>query len=206
MAVETIEGSEGVAKAVRNCEPDVVACYPITPSTHVAERLAKYYADGEIKEYITVEAEFSAISALIGASAAGARTFSVTCGQGLLLMHEALCSVPGMRLPIVMGIANRAFNSPLNIWNDEQDSFAERDSGWIQIYAKSNQEAVDSVIQAYRIAEKVFIPVMVASTDFTSHMQWSRLTFLQRKRLQNSFRNSSQRLFPTLKILLKSFQ
>lgn len=166
MAVKTIEGSFAVAESVRNCEPEVVACYPITPSTHVAERLAKYYSDGEIKEYITVEAEFSAISALIGASAAGARTFSVTCGQGLLLMHEALCSVPGMRLPIVMGIANRAFNSPLNIWNDEQDSFAQRDSGWIQIYCKSNQEAVDSIIQAYKIAEKVSIPAMVCFDGF----------------------------------------
>jgi len=105
--------------------------------------------------YITVESEFAAISALVGASATGSRVFSTTGGQGLLLMHEVLFSAAGMRLPIVMVIGNRAVSSPLNIWNDEQDSISQRDTGWIQIYCKSNQEAVDSVPQAFYIAEKM---------------------------------------------------
>jgi len=144
-----------------NCKLDVVACYPITPTTHLTEELNKYYADGKIPEYITVEAEFSAISALIGASATGARTFTTTGGQGLLYMHEPLFSAAGMRLPIVMLVGNRAVSSPLNIWNDEQDSISQRDTGWIQIYCKNNQEAVDTIPQAFYIAEKILLPVMV---------------------------------------------
>src|SRR3990167_2236576 len=144
-----------------NCKLDVVACYPITPTTHLTEELNKYYADGKIPEYITVESEFSAISALIGASATCARTFTTTGGQGLLYMHEPLFSAAGMRLPIVMLVGNRAVSSPLNIWNDEQDSISQRDTGWIQIFCKNNQEAVDSVPQAFYIAEKVLLPVMV---------------------------------------------
>src|SRR3989338_7174976 len=146
---------------VVNCKPQVVACYPITPTTHLTEELNKYYSDGKIPEYITVEAEFSAISALIGASAAGSRTFTTTGGQGLLYMHEPLFSAAGMRLPIVMLVGNRAVSSPLNIWNDEQDTISQRDAGWIQIYCRNNQEAVDSVPQAFYIAEKTLLPVMV---------------------------------------------
>ncbi|VVC00143.1 Pyruvate synthase subunit PorA [uncultured archaeon] len=159
--IKTKEGTKAIAEMVVNCKPEVVACYPITPTTGVATELNQYYADGLLKEYITVEAEFSAISSLVGASAAGARTFTVTGGQGLLYMHEVIVSIPGMRLPIVIVNGNRAVSSPLNIWNDEQDSILQRDAGWIQLYCKSIQEAVDSVPQAFYIAEKAMLPVMI---------------------------------------------
>lgn len=159
--IKTKEGARVLGEMVVNCKPQVCACYPITPTTHLTEELNKYYADGKIPEYITVEAEFSAISALIGASATGARTFTTTGGQGLLYMHEPLFSVAGMRLPIVMLIGNRAVSSPLNIWNDEQDSISQRDTGWIQIYCKNNQEAVDTIPQAFYVAEKILLPVMI---------------------------------------------
>ncbi len=166
MKIKTIEGSIAIAHAVSNCEPDVVACYPITPSTHIAEELAQLYADGELKEYLTVESEFSAISALVGASATGARTFSATSSQGLALMHEVLFTAAGMRLPIVMVVANRALSAPLNIWNDHQDAISQRDSGWIQLYCESNQEAVDTIPQAFKIAEKTNLPTMVNVDGF----------------------------------------
>ncbi len=159
--IRTKEGARVIGEMVLHCKPQVVACYPITPTTHLTEEMNKYYADGLIPEYITVEAEFSAISALIGASAAGSRTFTTTGGQGLLYMHEPLFSAAGMRLPIVMLVGNRAVSSPLNIWNDEQDSISQRDTGWIQIYCKNNQEAVDAMPQAYYVAEKILLPVMV---------------------------------------------
>ncbi|MEW6328647.1 MAG: pyruvate ferredoxin oxidoreductase [Candidatus Micrarchaeota archaeon] len=166
MALKTVEGSFAVAETVKNCEPDVVACYPITPSTHIAEDLDRMYADGELRNFIAVESEFSAISTLIGASAAGARTFTATSSQGLALMHEALFNASGMRLPIVMCVANRALSAPLNIWNDHQDTISERDAGWLQIYCESNQETVDTIIQAYRISEKALIPSMVCMDGF----------------------------------------
>lgn len=164
--MKTIEGSRAVAEVVKNCEPDVVACYPITPSTHIVENLAQFYADGELKTYIPVEAEFSAISVLVGAAAAGGRTFTATGSQGLELMHEVLFAASGLRLPIVMVVANRAVSAPLNIWNDHQDSISQRDTGWIQIYCETIQEVVDSIIQAFKIAESVFIPAMVCMDGF----------------------------------------
>ena len=132
----------------------------------MAEKLADYYSNGELKQYITVESEHSAISALVGASAAGGRTFTATSSQGLLLMHEVLFNASGMRLPIVMFNALRAIGAPLNIWCDHQDAMSQRDTGWIQIYAKNSQDAVDSIVQAYRIAEKVMLPVMVCGDGF----------------------------------------
>jgi len=162
----TVSGSNAAARAALMCRPEVVAAYPITPTTHVAEKMAKYYADGKLKKFIAVEAEFSAISALVGSVAAGSRSFSVTGGQGLLLMHEVLYSASGMRLPLVMLVGNRAVSSPLNIWNDEQDTISQRDTGWIQLYAKSNQEVVDLLPQAFFIAEKTLIPVMVCVDGF----------------------------------------
>ncbi|MCR4368635.1 MAG: pyruvate ferredoxin oxidoreductase [archaeon] len=159
--IRTKEGARVLGEMAVNCKPEVVACYPITPTTHLTEELNQYYADGKIPEYITVEAEFSAISALVGASAAGSRTFTTTGGQGLLYMHEVLFSAAGMRLPIVMLVGNRAVSSPLNIWNDEQDTMSQRDTGWIQIYCKNNQEAVDALPQAFYVAEKILLPVMV---------------------------------------------
>ena len=166
MVRKTIEGSLAVAEVVKNCEPDVAACYPITPSTHIAEELANFYANGELKAYITTDSELSSMSACIGASAAGSRTVTVTSSQGLALMHEAVYNAAGMRLPIVMVVGNRSLSAPLNIWNDWQDSITERDSGWIQIYCENGQEAVDTVPQAFKIAESVSLPVMVCLDGF----------------------------------------
>jgi len=164
--MNTVEGSKAVAEAVVNCAPDVVACFPITPSTHIAEELNKAYMDGKLKAYVTVESEFSAISVLAGASAAGARTFSTTSSQGLALMHEVLFAAAGMRLPIVMVVANRSLSAPLSIWCDNQDSISERDSGWVQLYCETNQEVIDTVPLAYKIAEKLLLPVMVCMDGF----------------------------------------
>jgi len=166
MVRKTVESSIAIAEAVKNCEPDVVACYPITPSTHIAETLAKFYADGELKSYITTESEFASISCICGASAAGGRAFSTTSSQGLALMHEVVYAAAGMRLPIVMVVGNRALSAPLNIWCDHQDSIAERDSGWIQLYCESSQEGVDSAIQAFKIAESTMLPTMVGVDGF----------------------------------------
>ncbi|MCX6777002.1 MAG: pyruvate ferredoxin oxidoreductase [Candidatus Micrarchaeota archaeon] len=163
---KTVEVSIAIAEAVKNCEPDVVACYPITPSTHIAETLAKFYADGELKSFIATESEFASISAICGASAAGGRAFSATSSQGLALMHEVVYAAAGMRLPIVMVVGNRALSAPLNIWCDQQDSVAERDSGWIQLYCESAQEGVDTAIQAFKIAESTLLPVMVGVDGF----------------------------------------
>ena len=158
---KTCLGTSALADAAVSCGVQVCACYPITPTTGLTAGLAKHYANGKIPQYITVESEFSALSALVGASAAGTRTFTTTGGQGLLLMHEVLFSASGMRLPIVMAVGNRAVSSPLNVWNDEQDTISQRDSGWIQFYAESNQEAVDFLPIAFKTAEKTMLPVMV---------------------------------------------
>ena len=164
-----MEGSKVVAEAIYLCKPDVVSAYPITPQTHIVETLAQLIADGRIKsKFLEVESEFSAISSVAGAVAAGSRAFTATCSQGLALMHEVLFAIAGMRLPVVMVVANRALSAPINIWCDHSDSIAERDSGWIQLYVETAQEAVDTVIQAYKIAEnrKVLLPVMVCMDGF----------------------------------------
>ncbi len=166
---DVMHGSRAVAEAVRLCDVKVVAAYPITPQTHIVEDIAEMVANGELDaEYIMVESEHSAMSACIGASATGARSFTATASQGLALMHEVLWIASGLRLPIVMVNANRALSAPINIWNDQSDSIAERDSGWIQIYVETAQEALDSVIQAYRIAEdaEVLLPAMVCMDGF----------------------------------------
>ena len=162
----TVEGCSAVAEAIKNCEPGVVACYPITPSSHIAEKLSQFYANGELKTYITTEAEFSSISAIMGGCAAGSRSVSATSSQGLALMHEALFAAAGLRLPTVLVVGNRALSAPLNIWCDHQDSMAQRDTGWIQLYAESTQEAVDTTIQAFKIAEKNMLPAMVCFDGF----------------------------------------
>ncbi len=164
-----MEGSHGVAHAVKLCKPDVLAMYPITPSTHIPEGLAQLIADGKMDtKFITVESEFSAMSACVGVSAAGSRAFTATSSQGLLLMTEVVYAAAGMRLPIVTVIVNRTISAPINIWNDHQDTFAERDSGWLQIYCETNQEALDTTIQAYKIAEDagVLLPVFVCMDGF----------------------------------------
>lgn len=169
MAMVGMEGSLAMAEAVRLANADVVAAYPITPQTHIVERLAEMVANGELKaEYIPVESEHSALSACLGSSAAGARTFTATAGQGLELMHEVLYVASGLRLPIVMGVANRALSCPLSVWGDHSDVMAVRDTGWIQIFAENGQQAFDLTLCAFRMAEdpKVLFPVMVHIDGF----------------------------------------
>ena len=164
---EALEGSQAVAKAVSLCKPDVVSAYPITPQTHIVENLSKLVADGDLHtEFVSVESEFSAASVVLGAAAAGARAYTASSSQGVLLMAEVLFNAAGMRIPLVMTVANRAVSAPLSIWNDHADSMAVRDSGWIQIHCENNQEAVDSSIQAFRITQETEIPVMVCMDGF----------------------------------------
>lgn len=169
-----IEVSAAVAEAVKLADVDVVSAYPITPQTHIVETLAKMVANGELDaEYINVESEHSALSACVGASAAGARVFTATSSQGLALMHEILYVASGCRLPIVMAIVNRALSAPISIWCDHQDSLGARDSGWIQFYVEDGQEAFDTVLQAFKIAEdpEVLVPAMVCLDGFIlSHL------------------------------------
>ncbi|MDD1681186.1 MAG: pyruvate ferredoxin oxidoreductase [Methanoregula sp.] len=167
--MEITEGSHAVAEAVRLCRPQVVSAYPITPQTHIVEALAEFVANCQLDaEYITVENELSALSACVGASAAGSRTYSATTSQGLLLMSEVVFNAAGMRLPIIMSIANRAVGAPLSIWNDMQDSISLRDAGWLQFYAEDNQEATDLHFLAYKVAEDplVQLPAFVCFDGF----------------------------------------
>jgi pyruvate ferredoxin oxidoreductase alpha subunit len=163
-----IEGSQAVAQAVALCRPEVMACYPISPQTHIVETLSRKVKAGEIGncQFLNVESEFGALSVLIGASAMGARTYTATTSQGLLFMAEAVYNAAGLGFPIVMTIANRALGAPINIWNDHSDSMAMRDAGWIQLYAEDNQEAVDLHIQAFRLAEELSCPVMVCMDGY----------------------------------------
>jgi pyruvate ferredoxin oxidoreductase alpha subunit len=166
--LEQIEGSEAIARTVAACRPEVVSAYPISPQTHIVEGLSDLVRTGELApcEYLMVESEFGAMSACIGASAAGARTYTATASQGLLFMAEALYNASGLGLPIVMTLANRAIGAPINIWNDHSDSMSQRDSGWIQLYAETNQEAADLHVQAFRLAEELSLPVMVCMDGF----------------------------------------
>ncbi len=163
-----IEGSKGVAEAVALCRPQVICAYPISPQTHIVEALGEMVKKEELTgcEFINVESEFSAMSVAIGASAVGARTYTATASQGLLFMSEAVYNAAGLGLPIVMTLANRALGAPINIWNDHSDSMSQRDSGWIQLFAEDNQEALDLHIQAFRLAEQVSVPVMVCMDGF----------------------------------------
>lgn len=184
-----VEGSYAVAHAAKVCRPNVISAYPITPQTHIVEDLSQFIADGEIPncEYINVEAEFSAISALIGASAVGARTYSATTSQGLLLMHEALFNTSGMRLPVVMTVANRAISAPINIWNDHQDAIAQRDTGWIQLYVEDVQEACDTLPQLYKIAEdnEIMVPGMVCMDGFILSHVYEPVVLLEQELTDN---------------------
>ena len=165
---QQIEGSQAVAQAVALCRPEVMACYPISPQTHIVETLSRKVKAGEIGncQFLNVESEFGALSVLIGASAMGARTYTATTSQGLLCMAEAVYNAAGLGLPIVMTIANRAIGAPINIWNDHSDSMAMRDAGWMQLFAEDNQEAVDLHIQAFRLAEELSCPVMVCMDGY----------------------------------------
>jgi len=149
-----LKGDRAVAHSVLSTQPDVVSAYPITPQTGIVEKLSQMKADGDLRgEYLKVDSEFNAASSCIGASAAGARVFSATSSQGLKLMSEPLFTASGMRLPLVLAVANRSLSGPLSIWNDHTDAFAERDGGMIQFFAEDVQEAVDNVLMAYRVAE-----------------------------------------------------
>ncbi|MGE5468952.1 MAG: pyruvate ferredoxin oxidoreductase [Ignavibacteria bacterium] len=162
------EGSHAVAEAVALCRPEVICAYPISPQTHIVEGLGELVKSGELQncEFINVESEFAAMSVAIGSSAAGARTYTATASQGLLFMAEAVYNASGLGLPIVMTVANRAIGAPINIWNDHTDALSQRDSGWIQLFAETNQEALDLHIQAFRLGEELSLPVMVCMDGF----------------------------------------
>lgn len=175
--LKQLEGSQAVAEAVAFCRPEVVCAYPITPQTHIVEGVGKLVKDGTLQncEYINVESEFAALSVAIGASAAGARTYTATASQGLLFMAEAVYNAAGLGLPIVMTIGNRAIGAPINIWNDHTDSMSMKDAGWIQLFAETNQEAVDLHIQAFRLAEELSCPVMVCVDGFILTHAYERI-------------------------------
>jgi len=170
-----VEASMAVARAVMLCKPKVIACYPITPQTHIVERLADFVNDGLLDaEMVPVESEHSALSCVLGASAAGVRTFTATASQGLALMYEILPIVSGLRLPVVMAVANRALSAPINIWNDHSDALSARDQGWMQFYVESSQEALDGIFFAYKISEHkdVLLPSMVCLDGFNLSHVW----------------------------------
>jgi pyruvate ferredoxin oxidoreductase alpha subunit len=163
-----IEGSKAMARAIALCRPQVVCAYPITPQTHIVEGLGELIRLGELDncEFINVESEFAALSVAIGASAAGARAYTATASQGLLFMAEAVYNAAGLGLPIVMTLGNRAIGAPINIWNDHSDAMALRESGWIQLFAETNQEAADLHIFAFCLAEELSVPTMVCVDGF----------------------------------------
>ena len=166
--LKQVEGSAAVAEAVALARPEVICAYPISPQTHIVEGLGERVKDGSLTdcEFINVESEFAAMSVAIGSSAAGARTYTATASQGLLFMAEAVYNASGLGLPIVMTGANRAIGAPINIWNDHSDSMSQRDCGWLQLFAETNQEALDLHIQAFKIAEELSMPVMVCMDGF----------------------------------------
>ena len=162
-----IEGNHAVSWGVALSRAQVIPVYPITPQTHISETLAEFVAEGRLDaRYIKVESEHSAMAACIGAATAGARAFTATSAQGLALMHELLHWASGARLPIVMANVNRALAAPWNIWNDQSDSMAQRDTGWLQFYVEDNQEALDSIIMAFIVSEKALVPSMVILDAF----------------------------------------
>ncbi len=164
-----VEGSHALAEAVKLCRPKVISAYPITPQTHIVEDLSQMVADGEIDcEYVNVESEFAAASVVMGASTAGVRTYTATTAQGLFLMYEVLYNIAGSRLPVNMTCANRAPSAPISIWNDQQDSVAVRDAGWIQIYCEDSQEVHDFQPIAHKVGEnpKIRLPVMTMMDGF----------------------------------------
>lgn len=168
---KVLEGSHAVSEAVRLARAQVISAYPITPQTHIVEQLSEYCANGTLDaRFLRVESEHSALAALIGAASSGVRTFTATSSQGLALMHELLHWASGARLPIVMAQVNRAMAPGWNIWADQTDSLAQRDTGWVQLYCENGQEVLDTTIQAFRLAEWVNLPVMVnLDAFFLSH-------------------------------------
>jgi pyruvate ferredoxin oxidoreductase alpha subunit len=163
-----LEGSQAIARAVALCRPKVICAYPITPQTHIVEAAGELVRSGELSncEYINVESEMAALSVAIGSEVAGVRSYTATSSQGLLYMMEAVYNASGMELPIVMTLGNRTIGAPINIWNDHSDAMAARDTGWIMLFAETNQEALDLHIQAFKIAEKMKSPIMVCVDGF----------------------------------------
>jgi pyruvate ferredoxin oxidoreductase alpha subunit len=170
---ERLSGNEAAATAMKQINPDVVAAFPITPSTEIPQYFSTFVSNGQVDtEFVAVESEHSAMSACIGAEAAGARAMTATSANGLSLMWEMIYIASSLRLPIVMSLVNRAVSGPLNIHNDHSDAMGVRDSGWIQLFSESNQEAYDNLVMAHRIAEHkdVLLPLMVCQDGFiTSH-------------------------------------
>jgi len=166
--LEQIEGSKAMARTIALCRPQVVCAYPITPQTHIVEGVGDLVRTGALGncEFINVESEFAALSVAIGASAAGSRAYTATASQGLLFMAEAVYNAAGLGLPIVMTLGNRAIGAPINIWNDHSDAMALRESGWIQLFAETNQEAADLHVIAFRLAEELSVPAMVCVDGF----------------------------------------
>ncbi len=166
--LKQMEGSRAVAEAIALCRPEVICAYPISPQTHIVEALGEMVKEETLTEceFINVESEFAAMSVAIGSSAGGARSYTATASQGLLFMVEAVYNASGLGLPIVMTVANRAIGAPINIWNDHSDSLSQRDCGWIQLFAETNQEALDLHIQAFKLAEELSMPVMVCMDGF----------------------------------------
>ncbi len=181
---KVIEGSMAVAEAVKVCRPHVISAYPITPQTHIVENLSQFVADGDLKsQFVNVESEFGAASVILGASATGARAYSTTTSQGLLLMTEVLFNIAGLRFPVVITCANRAISAPINIWNDQQDAMTIRDSGWIMLFAEDNQEAADMHLQAFKIGEhpEIMLPVMVNMDGFILTHAFEPIEFIDQK-------------------------
>jgi pyruvate/2-oxoacid:ferredoxin oxidoreductase alpha subunit len=168
-----LDGNHAAAQGVKLSRVQVIAAYPITPQTPVTEALSEFVERKELDaQYVAVESEHSALAVCTSASMVGARTFTATSSHGLAYMHEMLHWAAGARLPVVLACVNRAIGAPWNVLNDQQDSVSQRDTGWIQIYARNNQEILDSIIQAYRIAESVYVPVMVCYDGYVlSHTE-----------------------------------
>jgi len=171
--IQILDGNQAAAQGAKLSRVQVIAAYPITPQTPLTETLSKFVEGGDLNaEYVAVESEHSALTVCVSASIAGARTFTGTSSHGLAYMHEMLHWTAGARLPVVLACVNRAIGAPWNVLNDQQDSISQRDTGWIQIYARNNQEILDSMIQAYKIAETVYVPVMVCYDGYVlSHTE-----------------------------------
>jgi pyruvate ferredoxin oxidoreductase alpha subunit len=186
--VKVVEGSEAVALAVKGCRPEVISAYPISPQTHIVEWLARMVANGEMDaKYVRVESEFSAASVISGSSAAGSRSYTASSSQGLLLMTEVLYCSAGMRLPFVITGVNRALSAPITIQIDHQDTVSLRDSGVIQFYVESSQEAYDTHIAAFKIAEdpQILLPVMVCMDGWILTHSYERVNFIEQKKIDS---------------------
>jgi len=183
--IQFLEGSRAISLTVAGIEPEVISAYPITPQTHIVEDLARLKAEGKANfEYLRAESEFAAASIVVGAAAAGSRVYSATSSQGLILMMEVLYNAAGLRLPLVMTVANRAVGAPINIWNDHSDAMAMRDAGWIMLFAENHQEAVDLHVIAYKLAETYNIPIAVNVDGFILTHSYENVIIPEKKEIK----------------------